>query len=66
MQILLIYVIKLLLSPLERKDNTSKMLILKKPQKESWLDILRKDFQIKKPKRESHIMKLAMLFVDGI
>lgn len=66
MQILQIYVIKLLLSPQERKDNTLKMQILSKPQKESWLDTLKKDFQIKRQKKELLTMRLAMLFVDGI
>lgn len=66
MQILQIYVIKLLLSPQERKDSTLKMQILKKPQKESWLDTLKKDFQIKRQKKELLTMRLAMLFVDGI
>jgi len=61
-----IYVIKLLLSPQERKDNTLKMQILKKLQKESWLDTLKKDFQIKRQKKELLTMRLAMLFVDGI
>jgi len=65
-QILQIYVIKLLLSPQERKDNTLKMQILKKLQKESWLDTLKKDFQIKRQKKELLTMRLAMLFVDGI
>ncbi len=42
------------------------MQIFKKPQKELWLDTLKRDFPIKKPKRELPIMKQDMLYVGGI
>jgi hypothetical protein len=63
--ILPICAIKLQLLPPERKDNTLKMLTLKKPPKELWRGTLRRDFPIKKPKKELLIMKQVMLLPDG-
>lgn len=41
------------------------MMILKKLQKELWLDISKKDYQIKRLKKELPIMKQVMRFADG-
>jgi hypothetical protein len=41
------------------------MMIFKKLQKESWQDISKKDYQIKKQRKEWLIMKQGMQFVGG-
>ncbi len=41
------------------------MMIFKKLQKESWQDISKKDYQIKKQRKEWLIMKQDMQFVGG-
>ncbi len=64
-QTLEIFVIRLLLLPQEKIDNILKMQISNKLHKELWLDMLKKDYQIKKQEKELLIIKQDMLFVDG-
>lgn len=64
-QTLLTYVMRQPLLPQERKDSILKILIFNKLQRELWLDMSKKGFPTKKPKKELLIMKQDMLFVHG-
>jgi hypothetical protein len=64
-QTLQIYVMKQLLLPHEKTEHILKMKILNKLQKELWLGMLKKDYQIKKLERELLFIKQDMLYVDG-